>query len=468
MTSNKCSFTTIKNNITCNINIIKEKSETSIFIETDSYNNYYSYSQKIDERNILNTNKEEKIDLLFYFRNMKFLIREINSKEIIIEIKIESDNYTIEKDFKEFNFIKINHIDNNNVLYIKIKRNEYCVLWKNNEKKKYKDGSLTSLCNFCKDEVNMPIFCVNSIEEAIEFVKKRLNDKIIFITNIGQDYSGKRLIEIIRKIYGFNIIVLFYSYNTEHFSWIKDFPNCLYDENGEIFKEYLRKYNIEDLKKLRIKNMNIKEYKGLSLKEFTDDFLNYSKINKSIKIPNIQFKIYNEKKDIFLFMSEHGKIKYKNNNNEKQEDCIWKITFLDNTITFYSNGLYLKDNIGNVEGCTFMTVWNFAKLNDNNYYFLNPKKKANNILSIEDNELKVSKSEKGEHEIFQLIEVKENEEKLLDIGNSFFFNSFLSQKINDITDTRKMESSFNSSLLNVSFPYSNVNLDIKDNFSSDY
>ena len=214
--------------------------------------------------------------------------------------------------------------------------------------------------------------------------------------------------------------------------------------------------------------MNIKEYKGLSLKEFTDDFLNYSKINKSIKIPNIQFKIYNEKKDIFLFMSEHGKIKYKNNNNEKQEDCIWKITFLDNTITFYSNGLYLKDKIGNLEGCTFMTVWNFAKLNDNNYYFWNPKKKANNILSIEDNELKVSKSEKGEHEIFQLIEVKENEEKLLDIGNSFFFNSFLSQKINDITDTRKMESSFNSSLLNVSFPYSNVNLDIKDNFSSDY
>ena len=329
-----------------------------------------------------------------------------------------------------------------------------------------------ALRNFCIEEANMDIYCISPIEKAIEFVKRRLNDKIIFITNIGEDYSGKRFIEIIREIYGFNIIVLFYSNNTDHFSWIKNFENCLYDENGEIFKEYLMKYNEEDLKKLRIKNMKIKGYEKLSLKEFTNDFLDYSKINKSKEIPNIQFKIFNEYRNIFLFMSRNGQIQYKE--NDKENDCIWIITFLDNTTTFYSNGFYLMDNYGPIEGSKYMAIWNFTKLNDNNYYFLNPKKEKNNILSIEDNKLKVNKSVYGKYEIFQLIDVKENgkcQEKFLDIEKSFLSKSFLSQKIVDKTDTRNLgnsNNSFNTSFLNASNSYSNHYLDIRDNYSNDY
>ena len=477
MISNKYLFTIKKNNITCNINFIKKKySEIAILIETDSYNNFYSYSQKINKNNILNSNKKLKIDLLQYFKNEKVLIKEINNKEIIIEIKIGSDNYTMAKNSKELNFIKINHNEkNNNILYITIKRNEYYALWNNpsfKEKRNFKNGSLATLRNFCIEEANMVIYCISSIEDTLEFVKKRLNDKIIFITNIGEDYSGKRLIEIIREIYGFNIIVLFYSFGTNHFSWINHFPNCLYDDDGKIFKIYLTNYNKEDLKKLRIKNMEIKEYKDLSLKEFTDDFLDYSKIKKSINVPKIHFKIFNKKRNLYLFIPENGNIQYREKDNP--DNCIWKITFLDNTITFYSNGKYLKDNSGKVEGSDYMTIWNFKKLNDNNYYFLNPRKNGNNILSIEDKKLKVIKSEIGEDEIFQLIEVKENQEnveKYLDIDNSFLIKSFLSQKIVDITDSKIVEdsyNSFNSSLLNASFSYSNAYSDNRDNFSNNF
>ena len=49
-----------------------------------------------------------------------------------------------------------------------------------------------------------------------------MNDKFILISNIGLDLSGKRLVEVARKILGFNIIVLFFSSNKENLKWIKD------------------------------------------------------------------------------------------------------------------------------------------------------------------------------------------------------------------------------------------------------
>ena len=38
-------------------------------------------------------------------------------------------------------------------------------------------------------------------------------------------------------------MVLFYSNNTDHFKWIKDFPNCLYADIEELFEEYVTNYN---------------------------------------------------------------------------------------------------------------------------------------------------------------------------------------------------------------------------------
>ena len=101
MISERYLLTIKKGDIICTINIIKKKyNEISLLIETDFYNNFYSYSQKINGNNILNTTKKQKIDLLYYFSNNKVSIKEIKDKEIIIEIKIELDKCIIVKDSK--------------------------------------------------------------------------------------------------------------------------------------------------------------------------------------------------------------------------------------------------------------------------------------------------------------------------------------------------------------------------------
>jgi hypothetical protein len=79
------------------------------------------------------------------------------------------------------------------------KKNEY-VLWKDPNINKF---SLYSyLQNFkiiCNEKANMNIFFEISMEKALKFLLKNRNDKIILISNIGLDLSGKRFIEIARK-----------------------------------------------------------------------------------------------------------------------------------------------------------------------------------------------------------------------------------------------------------------------------
>ena len=445
MNEKKYIFSLIKNNIKCTTNIYKDsKNIISILIKTDKNNNFYSYSTKFKETKILC--KDKILDLLEYFNKNKVSITEINDRELILEIDVGIENYTIKDSSTKLNFIKIinNENEKGNRMSISIKKNEYYILWRDPcfEENNGYYYDLQDLISFCFEEVNMSVYCVSSTESALKFLKNRINDKIIFITSIGKSQQGRRFIEIIREIYGFDIIVLFYSNNRDHFSWIKDFPNCLYNEEEEIFKEYITKYNEEDLKKLR--NKNNKKFEGLSLKKFTNDFFQYSKINKSIQMPNIQFKIYGKNKKKYVCMTKNGKIKLK---NEAIEDCIWDITFLGNTITFYSNKFYLNDKDGKIEGYQFMKVWEFIKINDG-YNFKSPSQK---FLSMDNNEIKADKCNAGDNEIFQLINILENPEK--EESNPFLLekvvshnSSYFSNKIVDLTDSKKLEESISSNI----------------------
>ena len=57
----------------------------------------------------------------------------------------------------------------------------------------------------------MNVYFESCIENALEIIKRKKFNKIIIISSIGLDLSGKRFIEIARKILGFNVMVLFYS-----------------------------------------------------------------------------------------------------------------------------------------------------------------------------------------------------------------------------------------------------------------
>ncbi len=52
----------------------------------------------------------------------------------------------------------------------------------------------------------------------------------------------------------------------------------------------------------------MKKIKKLELKEFSNDFFDYYKVEKGIKIPNIEFKIFCTNINKYLYMNEKGEV----------------------------------------------------------------------------------------------------------------------------------------------------------------
>ena len=151
-----------------------------------------------------------------------------------------------------------------------LKRNEFFILWRDPNffrKNKFSDF-LYKMKLFCTEKGKMNIYFENSIEDALKFLLKY--NKVILITNIGLDLSGKKFIEIARKIFGFNLMALFFSVNKKHLDWIQKFPNCLYTESSGIYEEYITNFNEKGLKNLKEK---VEKKYNISLLDFSEDFL---------------------------------------------------------------------------------------------------------------------------------------------------------------------------------------------------
>ena len=230
--------------------------------------------------------------------------------------------------------------------------------------------------------------------------------------------SGKRFVEIARKIYGFDLIVLFYS--SSEYEFIKNFPNCLYTTLKEFYQKYITNFNKEGLKKL--KNKIEKHYPNIELNKFPNDdfldiyftptdnsFLSYSPIDNYIR--HILIKNGNN----YLYMAKDKQLK---TTDKPTKECEWDVTILfgldddiseDNTITFYSNNYYLKDDYGDIEGFEYMEIWHFKK-QENFYYFTSDKDKTK-ILSIINGkpELKQIRDTIKDEPLFQLIDVVDDD-----------------------------------------------------------
>jgi hypothetical protein len=343
-------------------------------------------------------------------------MKEINDSFVIIEIS-SIGNFNINKDAKEFNNIKIDK--DNNLMNIKINRNEYYVLWRdpNFEGNKFDSYGLKQRSLFCIEEANMAIHFISSTEKALKFVSRRMKDKIIFITSIGKDLSGKRFIEIIREMYGFNIIVLFYSNSTLHLDWIKDFPNCLFTNKNKIYRKYVTNYKKEKLEELKTECES--DYKFKLNKFDVDECLKYTSSNISFNVDSSlyikQVKIYSKENNKYLYMIENGEI------IGKDECYLWDVTvsIKNRTITFFSNGYYLNENNGNVIGDENMKEWNYGITEDNRlYFFCKNKDNINNFLTMEDSEIKLNKSKSEKNESFELIDFSDSSSLTLKIKDS--------------------------------------------------
>ena len=432
----------------------------SIIINPSKNFSFNLYSTKLIENNIRNK-AGETINLLNYFFQNKAYIISANDLEIIIGI--ESDNI-----YTNINLINFGKKDKY-IYSITAKKNEYYIIWRdpNFQSQRYYGKHLDDRKLYCIREANKNIYSMSSTEEALKFVVRRRkeNDKIIFITSIGKDLGGKRFIEIVRKIYKFNIMVLFYSNNKDHFKWIQEFPNCLYADRPNIFEEYITNYNIIGLKNLKDKIEKKFKNENLKIKDFSPDFLSVpldDRIFRQQYNPYIRHvKILNKNKNKYLYMTENGEVKTKNNGTE---ECLWDVTFLNNTITFYSNNFYLTEEKEKAIGQKYMFEWNYKELkfkNDKNnevhYCFINPQKEKNNILSIEDSNIKIYKTDIGKNEAFQLIDVLEDNKNIDSIIIDSSFISDLSNKIRDdkssidINDSKSKNLDFSNILDNLSF-----------------
>jgi len=292
-----------------------------------------------------------------------------------------------------------------------LRRNEYFIL--------YRDPNFTGEHYFSKFLKNLKLksikysnnknfYFVSSTEEALKLLLTKKREKVILITSIRFDKSGKRFAEIARKILNFNLIVLFFSNNHNHLEWVKDFYNCLYTNKISIYEEYISNYYEGGLRELKKK---VENSYNIKLKEFSFDFLSYSNYNDSLNFSMIDYNsncpyfrsvnIINPNKYLYLSMTRDGKVE------KSEEECLWEITIFDNTITFFSNGFYLDidKNKEIAVGGKELKKWN-CLIKDDCYYFINDEKGENGILSMdEDENIRVDKKVLSENSLFKLNDV---------------------------------------------------------------
>ena len=116
---------------------------------------------------------------------------------------------------------------------MKLKRDEFCVIWRDvnfSEKPIYNNDFDEKFKKFLKNRIiyieqlaKFNIYPCDNSKEALKLVKRKKYNKIILISNVGDDLSGKKFIEDARKILKNEVIVLFLAYNTKHIEWNKKF-----------------------------------------------------------------------------------------------------------------------------------------------------------------------------------------------------------------------------------------------------
>ena len=182
----------------------------------------------------------------------------------------------------------------------KLKRNEYCVFWRDNNfspKPVYNNRFdaifkkfLEERMKYINQEGRFNIYQCETSEEALKLVERKKYNKIILISNIGTDLGGKKYITEARKILGNDVIVLFLAYNIKHLEWVKDFNNALFSNEPKFYEKYLKCFygdeSIDDNIKLLINEMEV--FYKIKFK-FDNNYLNFPLFKGSGKYNDLTF-----------------------------------------------------------------------------------------------------------------------------------------------------------------------------------
>jgi len=275
---------------------------------------------------------------------------------------------------------------------ITLKRNEYFVLHRDpnfNEKNEHAQF-LRNLQKKNSDIFDINIYYESSTEEALEFLIRRQYNKVILITNVGPNLEGKRFVDIVRKILGFDVLVLFFSHNKKHLDWIKDYNNSFFTDNTDYYREFITNFNENGLKALQKK---LEKENSINFKNYIDS-IDFPNRKEKGNFSSLNFHCKNFKKGYFKIGNNYLYMNLEGNVSIKPEKCKWTITILRSDITLLSNGFYLDviEDTEKVKGNKHMVIWEFEK-NDNNYKFFikNKDKNIDRVLSIQKEEIKLTK-----------------------------------------------------------------------------
>ena len=292
------------------------------------------------------------------------------------------------------------------------KRNEYLIIWR--DPNFVLKNNLKAQKLFIYRLAKMNAYFETSTEKALELVKKKKFNKIILLSSIGKDLSGKKFIEISRKIIGSDIIALFFSNNLNHLSWLRQFPNALFTNNDNFFREFILNYNYQGLLLLKQK---IENYYKIQL-TFNNDFLRYPYFINEKKYdeiifeePNLYFKkviIKNSENQCIFCIDENKNPSFKAINYLDVNLYEWYVTIIGNEITLFSNGYYLAADIQRrkVTVNEFMERYLFETSNHYEYtlYYQN---KANALTVNGTNAILIQENINKKNQVFKLIDVLE-------------------------------------------------------------
>ena len=291
------------------------------------------------------------------------------------------------------------------------RRNEYFIIWRDGNFKGENEWSkyLKQRKMFIYKEAKMNVFFESNTEKAIELIKRKKYNKVILISS-WQGGVGKKFVDVVRKILGFDIVVLFYSANQNNLKWIQKYPNALYTNGDMFYKKYITNYNLQGLFNLKIEmekyyecklNLNNNcldyphskladknNYQTLIFEEISPYFRKVIIKNKSVK------KTFMMEKGMFIFIDYVGK---------EIDNFIWYITMINGEMTLFSNDLYLTvDNNKNIIGSQWMTNWKFEIRNNKYLFYLNDK---NNVLTLNGNIARLESENPNKIQIFELFDI---------------------------------------------------------------
>ena len=154
---------------------------------------------------------------------------------------------------------------------ITLKRSEYYCLWKDyhfTHQTVFTKHAL-HVQNIAKQLLGINVYGVGEIDEALEIIKRKRFNKVIIISNIGNNVDiAKQFIKDIREILKFNVVILFFTSKASHSEWIKEIPNVLFTTRDKYFKNYILNFNENGLNKLK---EDIENYYGVKLDNFKAD-----------------------------------------------------------------------------------------------------------------------------------------------------------------------------------------------------